>query len=127
MADNYAFKGVVPAKDVLEKYFIDMYPKSNSLSFSTRTGLCVKLPFPNIFKESCLTTLKTKGSTPNTAALVTILQQNKSITPMLEAIADSLKKCNINQYPKYFQNGMEYDDFNELKNFSDDLLHSFTD
>ena len=52
--DAYVFSDQVPAKVVLERYFGEMYPKSRSKCFSTKTGLCTKLPFPNIIKDITL-------------------------------------------------------------------------
>lgn len=57
--------------------------------------------------------------------LMTILQMNKAIKPMLEEMNNSISKCNPNRYTKYFENDMEYDDFIELKNFTQDLVNSF--
>ena len=44
---------------------------------------------------------------------------------MLDSIQNNLKTCDINQYPKFFENGMEYDDFTELKNFANELAEAF--
>ena len=36
--------------------------------------------------------------------LMTILQMNKAIKPMLEEMNNSISKCNPNRYTKYFEN-----------------------
>lgn len=124
--DNFVFGDIVPAKTVIQRYFEEMYPKSKTMSFSTKTALCTKLPFPNIIRDS---TLKTAGHSKDekrlSSELMTILQMNKAIKPMLEEMNNSISKCNPNRYTKYFENDMEYDDFIELKNFTQDLVNSF--
>lgn len=57
--------------------------------------------------------------------LMTILQMNKAIKPMLEEMTNSIVKCDPNKYTKYFENGMEYDDFVELQNFIQDLFNCY--
>lgn len=125
--DKFAFSGSIPANVLLDQYFEDMYPKSKSKSYSIRTGLCTKLPFPNIMKDITLRSDTSKVLKSKTSELITILQMNKSILPMLDSIQSNIKKCKINEYSKYFDNGMEYDDFQELKNFTEDLKNSFSD
>ncbi len=50
---------------------------------------------------------------------------NKTINPLLSTISNDLIKCDINKYTKYFENGMEYDDYKDLVNFNNDLVSEF--
>ena len=52
---------------------------------------------------------------------------NQSVHRLLETISNDLNKVNINKYTKYFENGMEYDDFNELKVFCTQLTNVFSE
>ena len=52
---------------------------------------------------------------------------NRSVHKLLETISNDLNKVNINKYTKYFENGMEYDDFNELTAFCTQLSNVFSE
>jgi len=102
------------ARTLLDQYFADMYPKSQRSCSSTWTGVSTRLPFPDIFKEA-----------EKSAALLTILQVNATCRPLVESIESGLRQCDVRCLPKLAENGMEEDDFVELKNFSNELTESF--
>ncbi len=107
----------VRAGVLLDQYFTDMYPKSYRSCSSTCTSLNTQLPYPRIVKAL-------GGS--KSAALLTILQVNGSNRNLVGSIEASLKECDIKSLPKFSENGMEEDDFFELKNFSNELTESFS-
>ena len=50
---------------------------------------------------------------------------NKHITKFLDFIESNVKRVNPNKRLKYFENGMEEEDFTELIHFNRDLCDSF--
>ena len=51
---------------------------------------------------------------------------NKSIHSLLKHVSQTLVKCNISKQMKYFESGMEQDEFDDLKYFHQILAESFS-
>jgi hypothetical protein len=56
---------------------------------------------------------------------MTLLQMNSSIVEFLKFMETKVKTIHTNKRIKYFENGMENEDFNELFNFLKLLLEEF--
>ena len=57
---------------------------------------------------------------------MTILQTNKSILNWIKFIDAHIQEMSFVKYPRYFENGMEQEDFTELINFFRDLSDNFS-
>jgi hypothetical protein len=57
---------------------------------------------------------------------MTILQTNKSILNLIKFIETHIQEITFVKYPRYFENGMEQEDFNELINFIRDMSDNFS-
>ena len=95
-----------------------MYPKSKSLCYNLKNGLDASLPFPDMFKSLGS---NRKKSIP----ILTMLEMNKSLNGLTSFMLNKLDKCNIRRQPKYFDVGMEIDDFIDLKYFFHNICGSF--
>jgi len=56
---------------------------------------------------------------------MTILQMNANIVEFIKFMETNVKAIHVNKRIKYFENGMENEDFNELFNFLNLLLEEF--
>lgn len=54
-------------------------------------------------------------------SILTQLQMNKNIKHVLGDMCMNLEKCNIKHFNRYFNAGLEQDDFTELINFNREL------
>lgn len=50
---------------------------------------------------------------------------NKSISGLTSQISKNLSKCNVNKQIKYFECGIEYEDFTDLIQFTKNLNETF--
>ncbi|CAF0836344.1 unnamed protein product [Brachionus calyciflorus] len=126
-SDNFYFKGIISAYSLLDKYSIDMYPKSRSKCFSIDTPLNVNLPYPNIIDtNNSMNHNRNIKNLNKETSLMTNLQMNKSILGFVKFVNDNAEKCNFNKQTKYFENGLEMDDFIELNAFNKDLVDMYS-
>ena len=54
-----------------------------------------------------------------------MLQINNKISNLLKSMYTNLEKCDIRKFNRYFDNGMEQDDFNELVHFNQDIFSMY--
>ncbi len=59
-------------------------------------------------------------------SILTSLQVNKNIKYMLENMSNSFQKCDIKHFSRYFDAGLESDDFIELKDFNNNLYSTYS-
>jgi hypothetical protein len=57
--------------------------------------------------------------------LITSLQSTNKISGLLDHIYKNIEKCNIKQYNRYFDSGMEFDDFKEVVEFNAELYYEY--
>ena len=60
-----------------------------------------------------------------TAPVITSLQVTNKISILMDEVQKNLNKCNVKQYSRFFDAGMEEDEFKEMSNFNTELYYLY--
>jgi len=116
--DTFLFKETVPAFKVLDIYCSDMYPEMKSNCYSIKNQLSVNLPFPQVFRNAEIRKEKS-------ISLLTNLQLNNRVANLLKTMTTGLEKCKIRQYSRFFDSGMELEEYNEMAHDQKELYEFY--